>query len=38
LQDLEIGQLFEVLALSSETADVEDVNAMEFATGLRSVE
>ena len=38
LQDLEIGQLFEVLSLSSETADVENVNAMDFAPNLRTVE
>lgn len=35
LQDLEIGQLFEVLSLSSETADVENVNALEFIPDFR---
>ena len=35
LQDLEIGQLFEVLSLSSETVEVETFNALEFATDRR---
>lgn len=35
LQDLEIGQIFEVLSLSSEMAEVENVSALEFTTGLR---
>jgi len=38
LQDLEIGQLFEVLSLSSEPVDVENVNALEFTTTLRTAE
>ena len=38
LQDLEIGQVFEVLSLSSETAEVENVNVLEFTTGLRMPE
>ena len=32
LQDLEIGQILEVLSLSSATAGVESVNALEFTS------
>jgi hypothetical protein len=38
LQDLEIGQVFEVLSLASEPVDVEAVHSAEFATDLRAVE
>ena len=38
LQDLEIGQLFEVLSLSSETVEVENVNALESTTALQTAE
>lgn len=35
LQDLEIGQVFEVCSLSSEPVDVENVSEVEFATDRR---
>jgi hypothetical protein len=36
LQDLEIGQVFEVLSLSSESAEVETQEALEYATNERN--
>jgi len=38
LQDLELGQVMEVLSLSSETADVENLSALEYTTSLRTAE